>query len=392
MKNSIIKYTADTIIDGDGSYYKNATIIVNENGVIIDFLKNDVLSDSIYYKGSIIPGMINSHCHSELSYLKNKIKKHSGLNGFLNELMVHRNDTEINKVIECEAAVAEMKRNGIVAVGDICNESTSLNLFEKYNVDSHRFCEVYAIHPDNAEKAFFKGNELKSIFSEKGYSASLTFHAPYSLSEKLLNLILKAENKNQSFFTIHNQESEDENNFFLKGEGQLKNRLKSWGINLDFFKPPHKTSLQYLLSLINSDTKLMLVHNTYTSKLEIDWVEENYKNVYWCFCPKANLYIEKNLPNFNFWNTNSSMLLLGTDSLASNDSLNLIDEMRAIQNAYSFISFHEMVKWTCINAAKFFKLENKLGSFQKGKRPGIINVTYSDEKKLNINSNIKKIM
>ncbi|MFZ9718495.1 MAG: amidohydrolase family protein [Chitinophagaceae bacterium] len=66
-------------------------------------------------------------------------------------------------------------------------------------------------------------------------------------------------------------------------------------------------------------------------------------------------------------------LVLGTDSLASNHSLNMLDELRAIQHAFEDeITLCELLQWVTLNGAAALKMENNLGSFDAGKKPGVL--------------------
>ena len=93
---------------------------------------------------------------------------------------------------------------------------------------------------------------------------------------------------------------------------------------------------------------------------------------YFVLCPNANLYIENTLPPIELLRKNNCAIALGTDSLASNFSLNILDEIRVIRKAFSHIPLAELLQWATFNGAKALQMENKLGSFEKGKRPGII--------------------
>ena len=115
---------------------------------------------------------------------------------------------------------------------------------------------------------------------------------------------------------------------------------------------------------------LLLVHNTYTSLEEIKNAIRTRDNLYWCFCPNANLYIENNTPDFHLFNSVDCNIVIGTDSLASNRSLSVLGELKTITGRGE-IPLHTLLKWATINGAKFLGLDEKLGSFEKGKKPGV---------------------
>ena len=112
-----------------------------------------------------------------------------------------------------------MIQEGIVAVGDICNNSLSLLQKEKKNFNYYNFIEVSGWNPEVAQARFEKSKSYYDEFIIKSLPASLAPHAPYSVSEDLWGKIAP-------FFagkvvTIHNQETNDEDEFFLKGTGNL---------------------------------------------------------------------------------------------------------------------------------------------------------------------------
>ena len=105
---------------------------------------------------------------------------------------------------------------------------------------------------------------------------------------------------------------------------------------------------------------MLLVHNTFTLQKEIT---DNY----YCTCPKANLYIENSLPDYSIFNTDK--LCLGTDSLASNNTLSILEELQTIKENSNF-ELNTLLKIACKNGADVLGFE-KFGTFEKGKTPGV---------------------
>ena len=87
-------------------------------------------------------------------------------------------------------------------------------------------------------------------------------------------------------------------------------------------------------------------------------------------CPNANLYINGELPNLKLFD--GASVVLGTDSLASNRQLSVLAEMRILRDRFPFISIETLLGWATINGAKALQLDNLLGSFEKGKNPGLV--------------------
>ena len=106
--------------------------------------------------------------------------------------------------------------------------------------------------------------------------------------------------------------------------------------------------------------KILLVHNTFTKKQDIT-------EYYYCTCPKANLYIENSLPDYSIFNPEK--LCVGTDSLVSNNSLSILEELKIIQENSDF-DLNTLLKISCKNGAEALGFED-LGTFDKGKKPGV---------------------
>src|SRR5690606_35014900 len=122
--------TADYIFTGNAAPIKNGVIILKNDGTIIDVIdpKNSIIyfDDVKKYEGVFCPGFINTHCHLELSYLKNEISQKTTLPGFVKELVQNRNNfSEEQRQSAINKAEQEMIQNGIVAVGDIANGNTT---------------------------------------------------------------------------------------------------------------------------------------------------------------------------------------------------------------------------------------------------------------------------
>ena len=93
------------------------------------------------------------------------------------------------------------------------------------------------------------------------------------------------------------------------------------------------------------------------------------KNIYWALCPNANLYIENRQPSYNLFL--NEKCTIGTDSLASNWSLSILDELKTIVNHSPQLPLELLIKWATFNGAEFLGITHQFGSIEKGKKPGI---------------------
>lgn len=321
------------------------------------------------FKGALCPGFINTHCHLELSHLKDQVTQKIGLNGFIQALQKVRSAEEVDIQGAIKEADRKMAASGIIAVGDISNGNSTIEIKEKSSIFYHTFVELFGFNTTQASSIVERGKQLKEQFVSCRGTTSVVPHSPYSVSKELFGLI--ARQQNNTPLSIHNQEAEAENEMYLTGTGKMIEMLQAFGLDTSTFKRSGKSSLLSYLSLLPSDTPILLVHNTFTSKEDIEVATSVHPQLYWCFCPKANLYIESRLPNIPQFLKAGVRCTLGTDSLASNDSLSIWEEIQVIRENYPTIPLETLIEWGTINGAKFLGLEEEYGSFEAGKKAAV---------------------
>ena len=281
-----------------------------------------------------------------------------------------------------------MIENGIVAVGDISNGDTTFPFKEKSTIKYHTFIEVFGSDPKIANLSFQHSEKVyENYFNKK--RASISPHATYSVSDNLARLIDSHALENNSLISIHNQETESENTFFKEGKGEMFDFLKIAEKTNNQFIPTGKNALPSFLEKYNNLKKILLVHNTFTEIEDIEWANNYSSNIYWCFCPNANEYIEKRQPNYSLFK--NEKCTIGTDSLASNWSLSILDELKTISKKDEKISLETLIKWATYNGAQFLGFDN-LGSIEKEKQPGLNLISNLDGMKLDKGSLVKKII
>ena len=190
------------------------------------------------------------------------------------------------------------------------------------------------------------------------------------LSEVIKKLfeIISGHSK-QKTISIHNQETKAENDLYLTGSGDMLHLYNNLGIEINSFTPSHKSSLQTWLPYFNNH-KVIAVHNTFTDMEDVQFA----KDVNYCICINANLYIEDTNPPIEMLIAQNAHIVIGTDSLASNDSLNIWNEIQTIQKHFPDIALETILKWATSNGAKALAVSEKLGSFAKGKSPGVVQI------------------
>lgn len=388
------KLTADYVFPLNTDPVKNGVLIVDSNGSIIDLLsKESIDSENMEkYQGFLCPGFINSHCHLELSYLKGIIPPYSGLDTFIESLENLKNSFDNSVIIsEMEKAEQEMLNNGTVAIGDISNTNISFRIKAKSRLLYHTFIETYGSDPCHAESILDQALILYDQIKTNGFNnnASIVPHSVYSVSVSLLKKIKDIAEKKQSIISIHHQENEDENLFFLNKTGKIIDRMKRFGVDISCFEASGLMPLESVANYLPLLNPIQFVHNTVSTKEDMTFAMKKFHDPYFCFCPNSNIYIENKLPDIRIFWQSGAKLTIGTDGYASNKSLSILEELITISEKYPGIPLNELLRWSSFNGAEFLGFNNVLGSFQKRKMPGVNLIENVDIKNITLTKNSK---
>lgn len=372
---------------------KNGVVEVDEQGTILSVgslpLQNFENASTEFYNGILVPGFVNAHTHLEFSWCRKMIPMHSGLPHFLARMATLPVPPEEEIVSSINKVILEMYREGISAIGNILSTEAGLPKEKLLPVCVHHFIELLdlpASRTNEWEKGMHIFLKLKNYASNSPpfSSVSVTPHAPYTVSKELFYLIASLASEYGFPLSIHNQETDSENEFFRAGKGDLAEALKKLHTRTEegFIGKP--SSLQAFLPLLPKDTNVLLVHNTFTNIQDIDFSISLHKRLYWVVCPNANLYIENSLPPVNFLRKKDCTICIGTDGPASNNRTSILDEMKTLSVFFPEVSLQELLTWACYNGARALGMESLLGSFEPGKKPGVVLMENSDHRNLRI--------
>ena len=364
-------FTGREILDGSQVLIATAT---GEIEAIVPVA--DAGDDIRQVAGMLSPGFVNCHCHLELSHMRGLLPEKTGLVGFVTGVLQQR---AFSPDLMEEAIIAgeeEMYRNGIVAVGDICNTTHTINRKTAGRLAYHNFMEVSGFLPSGANFRFEQAFGNYTAFTQAGLSASITAHAPYSVSEALFALINTYSAG--KLVSVHNQETPQEDAFFRDGVSDFRKLYDLLGVDLSFYVPPGCSSITHWLPLLDRPSQLLLVHNTCSTAADITWAQEQAEkaaqHLYWTLCPNANVYIENQLPAVELLLAQDAVLTIGTDSLASNHQLSVLAELQTLQHHFPALQQAELLRWATLNGAKALQMEDRLGSFEAGKEPGVLEI------------------
>lgn len=333
-------------------------------------------------EGALVPGFVNGHCHVELSHLHKKFVKGTGMAGFIDQINALRDWAGREKKQELvKEWMDRMWERGVSAMADISNDDSSFDVKASHPLYTRTFLEVFGSEPEMCEGVMKEVTELNEVADAAGIDAAPTPHSCYTMSPQLLSESAAA-GLERGWLSYHSQESQEEEDLLLTGTGAMYENRKRSGMST----PPvtGESSLKYFISRLAEakpapyDANILLVHNVCLQQGDIDAAREVMKNVYWAICPLSNIFIHNALPPIELMRANNLDIIVGTDSLSSNDDLDIVKELACIHANFPEVPMSEILKWACLNGARFLAKDEVLGSFAEGKKPGIVLVKNID--------------
>jgi cytosine/adenosine deaminase-related metal-dependent hydrolase len=369
--------TADWVYPVASPRIANGVVVLDGDRIEAVTTRNNVDVDMLeYHKGILIPGLVNTHCHLELSHLKGKMNTGTGLLSFLESVVKLRDITQQAVDDAIVAADDYMWSQGIQAVGDISNKRDTFSVKQSSRIRYYNFIEMFDFLQGEMNLSF-SGNE--DVLADAPEPKSLVPHAPYSVSKTLFKKINRY-NTGSHTVSIHNQETSAEDELFRLGAGGFYRFYQLFGFTLDQFAATGMSSIQYALDNMDPNQRTLFVHNTLTSPEDIDAAHDWSAHVFWATCPNANLFIENKLPNYQFFLDAKARMTIGTDSLSSNWQLSVLEEMKTISMYQSYVPFDTLLQWATLNGAQALGMDAEIGSLEAGKRPGVLLLTMDVER------------
>lgn len=390
------KLTADVVYTVNSSPLKDGVVILDEKGVIVEIgTKTDYDTASLeFVEGALVPGLINTHCHLELSHMKGMIPTGTGLLTFIGNVVRNRGTEEEIIQQKLKEADQAMYEEGIVAVGDISNKTDTFECKRQSKIRYYTFIENFDFWQKDKTLEIFESYKkvYEALEENEKLRKSMSPHATYSMTPELFEMVNSLNKGLKRTISIHNQETPPENELFQTGGGAFLDFFKSFGIPTDGLPVIGKSAIHFVLPLLDTTQRILLVHNTLTTSDDIIAATSVLPETFWATCPNANLYIENKLPDYREFINAGAKVTIGTDSLTSNWQLSVLEEMKTILKYQSYLDFETVLQWATLNGAQALGWDNELGSLEVGKSPGIVQIKgLTSEGKLSRDASSKKI-
>ncbi len=333
---------------------------------------------------ALIPGLINCHVHTNFPVpvsfpAKSKLSFESGsmVEWVKAALSARETRSDAERKADIQSALNRMQDTGIVAIGEIANDFLSLQPI----IDSGMICRFFVERlgfPSSLADLVIEElqNDLAEVESLVADNDRLSLHpaphASYSCSAELIQLLAGVSGRS----SIHVAENIEEVRLLQDGSGPWRERLREIGKDDADWEPPGCSPIQYLHSLGVLNSGMLLIHAVQVDDLDIETIAQSGATV--VLCPASNAYIDVGVAPLEKFIERGIPLALGTDSLGSNNDLDLFAEMRQLRSMFPETSRETLFSLATTGGAGALGLSESLGELKVGKSPGVFAVDLSE--------------
>lgn len=372
---------ADGVVIGDAGAVRDGAVVLDSRGGVLDVgPASDVLPRSTgavseRIRGVVFPGLVNAHTHLELSALRGQVPGGAGFVPWVEHLIGARLETRPeDDASAIEAAADELESFGTVAVGEVTNSLSAVRTLARRGFVGCIFHEVFGVDRASVERRIA---ELPRIVEEhvgawptRELAYAPTPHTLYTTHESAVRHLIRRARDEGTRLSIHLAEHAQERRFLERGDGPVAawyaQRLK---LRPDALEWPAKSPVAFAEEIGALGPDVLCVHLTDARSEELSLVAR--RGVPVVFCPRSNLFIEMRLPPLLAARSAGLLPALGTDSLASNGSLDVLAEARALADRFPTVPADELLRMATWEGARALG-RTDLGRIARGGRPGIL--------------------
>lgn len=373
-------YWADFVFAGEGPAIADGVVACGPGGEIVEvgpaaeLLPRHAGAEQVRLRGLLAPGLVNAHTHLELSHLRGRVPGGDGFFPWVESMMRARvNAAADDETPALEHALRELVDAGCVAVGEVTNSLGAVTAIARKNLGGSIFHEVFGLDRRVAtERLAGLGAQRASVvgaWPAGGLAYAPAPHSLYSLHPDLVRATLRAVRELGARTSMHLGEHPAEREFLATGGGAMLPYAARFSLPVAEFPVPGLSPVAYARELGALGPDVMVVHLTTATRAELDLVAEAGSPL--VLCPRSNLHIEGALPPLREALAAGLRPALGTDSLASNDSLDVLAEALAFAEALPDVA--PATLWSMATAFGADALGRPdLGRLRPGANPGLV--------------------
>lgn len=316
--------------------------------------------------GVLLPGLVNAHCHLELSHLAAKLPLAGGrFVPWVESVVASRGQhTNLEIASAVDAAITTLEASGTVALGDVSNTLVHLERLGASSLSAVVFLELLAWDPAMAQTTLAWGEgrlRERGTALRPGIELRLAAHAPHSVSPQLLRLLAARGGP----AAIHLAESPDEAQFLAEGTGAWPGFLASRGLGQVSFAPARQTPVRYAYGLGVLHEQLVAAHGVQVDAVDRALLRE--RGVHVVLCPRSNAALGVGRAAAPALHAAGVKLALGSDSLASAPSLDVLDDAILLREQFPELAPAVILRMATLGGAEALGL-SELGAIAPGRR------------------------
>ncbi len=365
-------HRAKYILADPNTLLKNVAVEIASNGCIKNIAPWGELSVQPGIKvvdwgaAIVMPGLVNAHVHLELTFLCNSLSRFDSFTDWLSKLIAGRRAWSPEQLrSSIREGIAQSLAAGVTTVGEISSSGVSRELIRDIPLRNVVFEESIAFPPHlAAEKIADMSRILDTSKSGDLYRPGISPHAPYTVSGDLYRGLAELAQLRKLPLATHIAETEDEILFLRKGTGEFRNFLDAMGLLPPNWNAPGLDPVPYLHSLGVLGNNCLLIHCNYMDDESIRLVARTRSSI--VYCPRSHDFFHHRKHPIRQLLDAGINVALGTDSLASNRTLSLLDEMRFLYKERKDIKAEEILQAATRNGAEALGFGGGLGTLGPG--------------------------
>jgi len=374
---------ADGLVPGDGASLRDAAVLVSEAGDVLDvgdagtLLPRHQGAKIERVRGVVFPGLVNAHTHLELSALRGRVSGGQGFVRWVDEFVGHRAEVDAaDERAGVERAVSDLDAFATAAVGDVGNRLGAVHALARAGIGGCFFHEVFGAQEESLRRAVAAlaaaRDEAVGAWPTSDLTYAVAPHTLYTTHPAVVRDLVARAAREGVVTSLHLAEHASERRALEMADGPMVEwlHLRTKGAT-DAFPWPRKGPVAAADDLGALGPRVLSVHVTDANESEIRLLAERNASV--VLCPRSNLMIELELPPLLALRAAGIHAALGTDSLASNASLDVLAEARALADRFPTVPASELVRMATWNGARALGRPD-LGRIAKGARPGIASI------------------
>ena len=323
----------------------------------------------------IMPGFVNAHTHLELTHFPSwKIRKgidyspRTYVDWVIQVIKINRGLTQQERELSLHEGICISLESGTTSIGDVLSDGMYLPIYENLPVSGRLFLEALGRDPLRTVSLLARLETQLSLFEGSDILPGLSPHAPHTLSAAFFRDVARLAERQSVPLAIHLAESREELDFFFDSTGKIAELLYPHVGWQNYIPSPQKTTpVEYLDRLGILSAAPTVIHCVHVNHADAELLAKHGAKV--VLCPRSNDKLDVGKAPAYLFKKLGIPLALGTDSLASNDSLSLQDEMIFLmQNFPGVFSAGEVLHMATLGGARAIGLDHETGSLEKGKR------------------------